>query len=380
MASVNEYLMEEFTRQTVDLMRIEAGMRKTVLGMMKGLELDLISQIQNIDPTAVNAASYKLARLQALLKQTKDTIRTAYRGMRKAATGELTDLVMAENAITMETLNASLGVDIATVAMPRSIALSLARKTAIQGAIQSEWWSRQAASLRRSFSDQLSIGLLAGETNSQLVQRIRGTATGKRLGYLLNGKQRFYSEFSGGIMDTGTRQAEALVRTATQTVAQEARMETFRENSDVVKGVSASVTFDLKTTDVCKGRSGMAWDMDGKPLNSITTESFPGSPPWHWNCRTQLVAVTKSWKELSQRNQSRLGRSPKGLKSSMDGQVAGDLTYEKWLRKRPVADQREALGVAKQKLWKKGKLNFRELVDQTGRPLTVAQLTKKRKK
>lgn len=378
--TINEFLMDDFTGQTVDIMRIEAGMRKKILGMMKQLEIDLVTQIQNIDPTAVSATSFRLARLQALLKQTRETIKTAYRGMRKTLTGDLTEIAMSENVMTRETLNSVLAVDIATVAFPRSVALSLARKTPIEGAVVSEWWSRQAASLRRSFSDQLSIGLLAGETNNQLVQRIRGKATGKRNTFFIGDTKKIYSEFSGGIMDVGTNQAKALVRTSINSVAQEARLETFKDNSGIIKGVSASVTFDLKTSDICIGRSGMAWTLEGKPMNSITNISFPGSPAWHWNCRTQLSGVTKSWKELSQRNQSMLGRSPKNLKASMDGQVSADQTYEQWLRKKSVKDQKEVLGIAKQKLWKQRKINFRELTDQSGNSLTIEQLKEKRKK
>jgi len=381
MESINGYLLDDFTRQSLDLMRLEAGMRKKVLGMMKKLEIDLVTQIQNIDPTAVSANSYKLARLQSLLKQTKDTIKTSYRGIRNSVRKDLTELVLSENVTTMETLNFVLGVDIVTVAIPRSLALSLARNTQIQGAINSEWWSRQALSLQRSFSDQISMGLLSGESNNQIVQRIRGKATGKRNTYWIGDKKRIYSEFSGGIMDTGTRQAEALVRTSVNSVAQEARLETYK-NSDIVKGVMASVTFDLRTSDICKSRSGMAWDTQtGKPLNSLTTIAFPGAPAWHWGCRTQLTPITKSWKELAQKNQSKLGRSPKKLKASMDGQVPEDQTYEQWLRKKTAAEQREAIGgKAKYKMWKKREINFRDLIDQSGNTLTIDELKKLRKK
>lgn len=382
MVSTNEFLMDDFTRQSIDIIRLEAGMQKKVIGMMKKLEIDLITQLQNIDPTAVSAASYRLGRLQALLKQTQDTIKTGYRNLRATTSRDLTELALSENVTTLQTINNVLGVDLLTVSFNRSVALSLARNTQIQGVIPSKWWARQAASLQRNFSDQLSIGLLAGETNNQLVQRIRGTSTGKRNVYWINNKKKIYTEFSGGIMDTGTRQAEALVRTSVQSVAQDARMVTFKENSDIIKGVAASVTFDLKTTDICKSRSGFAWYLDsGKPLNSITTISFPGSTPWHWNCRTQMVPVTKSWKELSQKNQSRLGRSPKNLKESMDGQVSADQPYEQWLKKQSVKRQKIAIGSkGKYDLWKKRKINFRELVDQSGNSLTIEELKKVRKK
>ena len=65
---------------------------------------------------------------------------------------------------------------------------------------------------------------------------------------------------------------------------------------------------------------------------------------------------------------------PKSTQASMDGQVAEDLTYEQWLRKKPKAFQIEKLGPTKYELWKEDKISFTDLIDQTGRPLTVAEL------
>lgn len=377
MPSLNEYLLDDITQQSLNLMRVESGIAKKIVGIMKRLELDIVNKINEIDPTSPSSPVYKLSRLNALQMQTKDTIKSAYRSMRAVTAGDLTELTLSVNVTTLAALNAAIGVDITTAAFPRSYAISLARKTPIQGTINSEWWSRQAGSLQRSFSDQMTMGILSGESNSDLVRRVRGTSTGKREIYWINDKKRVYTEFSGGIMDTGTRQAQALVRTATQTVAQRARLDTYKDNSHVVKGVQASVTFDLRTTDICKSRSGMAWDLQtGEPLpGTNTTEPFPGSPPWHWNCRTQLVPVTKSWKELATKNKSKLGRSPKNMKASMDGQVPADQTYEQWLRKRGKDAQIETLGPSKYKLWKDGAITFRDLIDQNGKPLTVKELS-----
>lgn len=377
MPSLNEDLLDAITQQSINLMRVESGIAKKIVGIMKRLELDIINSINEIDPTSPAAPSYKLKRLNALKSQTKDTIKSAYKSMSAITAGDLTELTMGVNVSTLSALNAAIGVDMATAAFPRSYAISLARKTPIRGAINSDWWGRQSQALRKSFNDQVTMGILAGESNGDLVRRIRGKSTGKREIYWINDKRKVYTEFAGGIMDTGTRQAQALVRTATQTVAQRARLDTYKENSHVVKGVQASVTFDLRTTDICISRSGMSWDLTtGKPLSGTNTSgSFPGPPPWHWNCRTQLVPVTKSWKELSTRNKSKLGRSPKNLKSSMDGQVAADQTYEQWLRKKKKSDQIKALGPSKYKLWEDSKISFRDLIDQNGNPLTVKELS-----
>lgn len=63
--------------------------------------------------------------------------------------------------------------------------------------------------------------------------------------------------------------------------------------------------------------------------------------------------------------------------ASMDGQIAADLSYEQWLRKKPKKFQIEQLGPKKYELWKKGELTFTDLINQTGRPLTVKELEEK---
>jgi hypothetical protein len=109
--------------------------------------------------------------------------------------------------------------------------------------------------------------------------------------------------------------------------------------------------------------------------------SFPGPPPYHFNCRSILIPITKSWEQLIKEAG---GEVPEGLteigdgtQASMDGQVAGDLTYEQWLKTKPEDFQLEVLGKSKYALWKSGKLSLPQMVDMSGKPLTVAQLREK---
>lgn len=65
-----------------------------------------------------------------------------------------------------------------------------------------------------------------------------------------------------------------------------------RANKNLVQGVMAMATLDNRTTELCTSRHGGAWGLDGNPLAwSSVGESFPGRPPWHFNCRTTLVPV-----------------------------------------------------------------------------------------
>jgi len=382
MANIADALEDKYISRAADLERLKESVRQRSLGYLRELQTELERQIRDISPTEPAAPSWRRRRLEKLLAYVKVTIREAYSAARSAANREIRPLVREQAGFTVSTLNSALGVDIASVTLTPERISALMSDTLIEGAPSGDWWSRQESNLLRKFEDQIRQGVLQGETNAQLVQRVRGTATGKREVYWLNGKRKVYVEFAGGIMETGTRQAEALVRSSVQAVSNEANLETLRQNSDIVQGVQAVVTLDLRTTTICIGRSSAVWDLEtGKPISG-TTESFPGAPPWHWNCRTFLIPYLKSWESL-RRKQLPPGKHNKILeiepttRASMDGQVAAGTSYEAWLRSKPKSVQLEKLGPTKYELWQENKITFTDLVNQRGRPLTVAELQEK---
>jgi hypothetical protein len=68
---------------------------------------------------------------------------------------------------------------------------------------------------------------------------------------------------------------------------------------------------------------------------------------------------------------------PQTTRASMDGQVPAKQTFEAWLKKQSAARQDTVLGADVADLWRRGKINFRDLLDQSGRPLTTEQLRAK---
>ena len=93
-------------------------------------------------------------------------------------------------------------------------------------------------------------------------------------------------------------------------------------------------------------------------------------PPLHPNCRSTLRLVTKSWRELG----LDANDIPESTRASMDGQVKDNLNYENWLKSKTTEQQDEVLGKGKAELWRKGIITFRDMLDQSGRPLTLKEL------
>lgn len=375
MPPINHSLADEIIGNAVDLNRYAGNVRLRVLGNLEALAHKLESQIRSVGPGDPVRETVKWRRLEKLLKQTRETIRTAYAGNNRMLSGELLELVEIESTFFERALSELVRLDTLTVGMSRQRMRAIVSDILIQGNPASAWWAKQSSDLQLRFASQLRQGLLAGETNDELVRRIRGGATGRTIMVRVGNRLRRVREFTGGIMDVSTREAEALVRTSVQAAANDALEATYKEHSDIIKGYQAIVTLDARTSDICISRSGAMWDLEGDPLPGSPYQGpYPGPPPWHFNCRTVIVPIVKSWEELEPGLKGKLARESPGTRASMDGQVAADLTYEDWLRTKPVQFQIEVLGRERYNLWKKGKLRLSELTDPQGRTLTLAEL------
>lgn len=343
--------------------------------------MDLVAAIGSVDPTSPVQQTYRTARLSSLLEQARETIRSAYRDANQMMAGELIEVADVEGAFARRAVDRAVGVAVMDAALTRGQLRAIASDVLIQGAPTREWWSRQAGDTLERFADEMRRGFAAGEGVSDLVRRVRGQATGARSTYWQGPKgelsafpvqgwqKRQFVEFSGGLMDTSTRNAETLVRSSVQAVANEARLETWRENDDIVKGVVVVATLDSRTSEICMARSGLEYTLDGEPIGHDI--AWDGGPPWHHNCRSTTTPILASADEVFGR---RVGEIPESTRASMDGQVPESTTFDAFLRRKPQAFQDDMLGAGKAELWREGKIGLRDLLDQRGRPLTLEEL------
>lgn len=387
MPSVNSQIVDLATGHSVNLARVEAGVRGQVLRHLRNLESDLVRQVRKVDPTKVRTA-FQQARLNALLQQTRGTIASAYGAIHKATGTEYRNIAKMESDMAREMINAPVGVDLASVALSPEMLKNISNGVLIAGAPSKEWWSGQSQSLQKRFTQQMRMGISQGETVGQLSRRVRGSKA---------------ADFRDGIMKVTKHQADSLVRSSVMAVTNAARIETYSANTDVIKAVQQISTLDGRTTQICMAYSGKVWRLPSyRPFNHSL--AFQGGPPRHWGCRSTLVPVTRTWKELGAKgvktpagghtkdieglfNRQLLDKGfTKGqakkitmrAQASMDGYVPAEWDFEHWLLSKSDDFQRDVLGKSKFELWKKGKIkNFDELVDQTGRPMTVAELKAK---
>jgi len=203
----------------------------------------------------------------------------------------------------------------------------------IQGAVSSEWWSRQALGFTNKFKDEMRMGMLKGENLAQMKNRIYRE--------LID----FTQPVTKPLMKTAQRNAEALVRTSTLTVMREAHLDVFEANADVIEGVQWLSTLDSRTTPQCRTLDGLEWTLpDYQPKGHSTP--FPGASA-HWNCRSVVIPVTKSWEDLAKEAggdtelAKQLDDIPEGQRASIGGPVEAGMTYQEWFGEQTKEKQEE---------------------------------------
>ena len=232
---------------------------------------------------------------------------------------------------------------------------SISEASLVQGATIGEWFGNLQEQTRFNLTREIKAGINLGETNSQILKRIMST-----------------SDKGPEVFAKTRRDGMAIVRTSVQTIANEARLKTYEENEDILSGIQWVSTLDSRTSDICIARSGLVWTLpDYKPKGHKI--AWNGGPPAHWACRSTTIPVTKSFKELGIDAEE----IPAGTRSSMDGEVAQDLSFGDWLKGKPTSFADEMLGKGRAQLWRDGKITLTELLDQRGNPLTLAQLKAK---
>lgn len=170
-------------------------------------------------------------------------------------------------------------------------------------------------------SNIVQQGWAQGKTLQQMITEVVGT---KKNGY------------ADGVLEVSRRHAGTVIHTATQHVANAARMKVWENNADIVEKYQWVSTLDRRTTTVCKSLDGRVFEPGKGPM-----------PPIHPNCRSTTTAVLGSeWDFLD----------AGATRASAGGYVNADLNYYDWLKTQPADFQNVALGPTRGKLFRDGGL------------------------
>lgn len=368
--TIPDKLLDDAIKNQLYTEQYANGLSKQVQILLTKAQNEIAGVIAKIDPTAPTMTKWKQARLENLNGSISDILDSTFKDISNNVSKELTGMGKTQAISTVEKYNKNIGADIFNVTLTPDNVKAIVENTMIDGKVIGDWWDNvkettktKMAAAMAAGTQALQVGMVQGESVGELISRIRGTKT------------------TPGIMSLTKREATALARTSVLQVANAVRQETYKANSDVLDGIQFVATLDARTCPTCRPYDGKQYDMNLNPVGHNLP--WPGTP-MHFNCRCTTVPITKSWaalagpkSPLTPDQQQTLYNIPVGERSSINGPVAGDTTYQDWLITQPVEEQQSILGQGKWKLWSENKLDVADLLDNTGRELTLKELQAK---
>lgn len=213
-----------------------------------------------------------------------------------------------------------------------------------------QWFSDWDKQRKQITTNIVKLGFIEGKTISQMTRDLFGT---------------FKTKFLDGALEPNRKQLKMIVRTSVNHINNNLKDNFYMNNSDIIKGVEWVATLDSLTSLICIA-------LDGKvDLYDKSKQQLKGRvPPAHPNCRSTIVPILKSWRELGI-NKDELSES---TRAAMDGQVSQKITYPAWLKTQSAEVQKKVLGATRYKLWAEGKVDVSQFTNNQNMILTVKQL------
>jgi len=143
-------------------------------------------------------------------------------------------------------------------------------------------------------------------------------------------------------------------------VMNDARQDVIETNADDTTQMEYLATLDSHTCIKCATRDGLRWYVKSKKPVGHTLEWQ--APPIHIGCRCTTYEVTI------------LSDLIEGGRASQFGVVSGKMTFGEFLKQRDIAFQDGVLGKDRANIWRSKQLSLRDLVDESGRELTLDEL------
>lgn len=338
MTSVNSAILDVLTGHSVGLQRLSNATVSKIIALLKRSDARLLERLAQEGTTEISRA-----RQEQLLADIRQIIDGLYRDATGQLRADLDALAEYEGQFQADMFRQTVPLQVEWVTPSAFQIIAATNARPFQGRLMREWFDDLPAEAFKRLRNSIRAGFVEGRTIEQMVREIRGTKA---------------QGFKDGILEINRRAAEVTVRTAIAHTANVARDTMYQANGRLIKAVQWRSTLDSRTTMVCMARDGKTYPLDSGPR-----------PPAHPNCRSIVSPVLKSLAELGIKGKE----LPKSTRASMDGQVAEDLDYDAWLRKKPQAFQDDVLGPKKAAIFREG-VKLDRFVNRAGDELTLDEL------
>lgn len=349
MSNISDKIADDLIDRQVSTLKAAEGLSQRLVSELQAAEEKILSMLNRTDLTKFTRQR-TIEALNQVRRIATSFSQKSYQVMRRESSS-IAELVAGRSA---RDLNDLFGLDLFNPTLSANqLKRILDDRAILGGQTLADYWNRQPGHITDAYSQVLRTGLITGASKGQMVAEIKQSAK--------------LAQIKGSI--------RTMVRTSVMEVANAAREDMYRQNADLVKGIQWLSTLDLRTSPICRALDGLAWTLEYVPIGH--SMPYPGSTA-HPNCRSTQIPLLRSFEELAGKNKklaAKLDASmSSGTRASMDGQVASDIRYDDWLKSQDADRAREILGPTRYAAWKAGQLSLRDMVDQSDRALTVAEL------
>ena len=329
-----------------------------VLSRFYGLSNKMVSELRELLENLSEAEKTALASGQYTTDQLKE-IRALLNDRFKEISVEVPE-TFHQSAVSMAVYEASYVSQLMTGAAASVSGEQLYKKAKstplVGGQLINEMFGFVLDKARKQVEYAIRDGINQGQTNQEIITRIRGkrTKVGNQYAYV------------GGIWDATKVEIERTVRTARSHVANVAYDDTWKALGFThVKFVS---TLDGRTSKTCSVLDQSVYEID-KPHPR---------PPLHYNCRSVLIGVDADGKLSGKRpfvmDERRVRDIPKDQRDGIIGQLDANTSFKQFFDKADDFFQREWLGEKRYKLFKEGNYSIDKFVDPQGAMYTLDEL------
>ena len=209
-----------------------------------------------------------------------------------------------------------------------------------------------ASSLRKKVEYVIRDGISQGQTNQQIVQRIKGKKS---------------LDYKDGILKTTEYEIERQVRTARSHISTATYIDTYKALGFThIKFVSV---LDGRSSFTCANLDQTMWKIDDPKIRR---------PPLHPNCRSTLIGVDADGNLGGVRpfvaDERKIKNIPKDERDGIIGQVEANTKFSDWFKDQDDDFQRNWLGSTRFELYKKSDFPIDKFVDPIGRKYTLDEL------
>lgn len=412
---VGDGIPPEFYRNAIDLNRFSNSVSKKLVTSYNNVMLKAVEKLKIIEGQPLNERpAYKTARLRALIKQTKESLKSWANGSVDDLITELEGVAKVQAGFVegqlkksipkgmVEKIHDQIGYSFRSVAVSPSFAKSvvvtdptalniavlrsdLAGAKTPKGTFKLTAKEGQTITLpngntvKKSFlgiaeaeakrlNQVVRSGLLSGDTTPEIVRELVGNLKKDQKGSL----SQLLAQ-GGAATKSANNQVMTIVRTTVNQVTNTASQAVYKANPDVTEEYRYVATLDSRTSPVCRDLDSQVFKYNQGPV-----------PPQHFGCRSTTVAVVnyKKWGFTP---------PPAGKRASIGGAVPANTTYGKWLygerakgsKFKPGVEQIKALGEQKAKYFNRLSNKYgpdqalKKLIREDNTEVSLAQLQKR---